>query len=189
MGPTLPKLATELVELVSHCLERADILSLRLVCKELYQKSLCAFGALFNTIRTDLSQTSSQRLRAICSHEMHLYVKTLLIEAGDDGRLGQGVRWRRHSSDHLNMLSPGPQTLQHLLVHNLPNCRSFHIRSPGGMEDESAPLTVSHAVGLILLLVPSLPTTSRVNSFIVDSSRANGTDPLDPNKLPMAQCR
>ena len=186
--PILPTLATELVEIVGHCLERIDLLSLRLVCKALYQKSLCAFGALLTTIRTDLSQTSIQRLQALSTHELRLYVKKLLIEPGDDGKLGQGVQWHRHSSGHLDVLSPGPQTLGHLLVHNLPNCGSLHLRSPGGTEDEFDTLTHSDAVGLILLLIPSFPTTSPVSSFILDT-RAHGSSFLDAKKLPMAQSR
>ena len=186
--PILPTLATELVEILSHCLERTDLLSLRLVCKVLYQKSLCTFGALLTTIRTDLSQTSLQRLRALSTHDLRLYVKRLLIEPGDNGKFGQSLQWHRHSSAHLDVLSPGPQMLEHLLVHDLPNCRSLHIRSPGGTEDESETLTNSDVVGLVLLLVPSFPTTSPVNSFIVDT-RAHGDSFLDAKKLPMAQLR
>ena len=186
--PILPTLATELVEIVSRRLERTDLFSLRLVCKALYQKSLCTFGALLATIRTDLSQPSLERLQALSTHDLRLCVKRLLIESGDDGKLGQGVQWHRHPSGHVDVLSPGPQTLGHLLALNLPNCRSVHIRSPSGTEDESDTLTHSDAVGLILLLVPSLPTTSPVTSFTVDT-RAHGSSFLDAKKLPMAQCR
>lgn len=187
MGLTLPRLATELVELVSQFLEPTDLLSLRLVNKRLYQKSCSAFHALFTTIRTDLSLASLEKIQAICTHGFALYVKNLLLEAGDDGQFGHGAKWSRHSLDHLDMLSPGPQTLQHLLTHDLVNCRSFHIRIPGGMEDESHAITPSDAVGLILLLIPSLPTTSPVRSFAV-SSRSIGTSFLDTKRLPMAQC-
>ena len=188
VGPTLPKLATELVEMVSLCLEPVDLLSLRLVCKELYRKSLCAFGTLLATIRTNLSRASLQRLQVLCTPELHLYVKRLLIEPGEDGKLGQGLQWLRHSSDCLDVLSPGPQTLQHLLAHDLPNCRALHIRSPGGTEDESDALTHSDAIGLILLLIPSIATMSPVYSFFLDS-RAQGSSFIDSEKLPLAHCR
>ena len=187
MGLTLPTLATELVELVSHFLERTDLLSLRLVNKVLHQKSFSAFHALFTTIRTDLSLTSLEKIQAICTHGLNLYVKNLLLEAGDDGKFGNGAQWSRHSLDHLDMLSPGPQTLQHLLTYDLVNCRSFHICIPGGMEDESHAITPSDAVGLVLLIIPCLPTTSPVSSFAV-SSRSHGTSFLDAKRLPMAQC-
>ena len=187
MALTLPTLATELVKLVSHFLEPTDLLSLRLVNKGLNQKSFSAFRALFTTIRTDLSLTSLEKIQAICTHGLDLYVKNLLLEAGDDGKFGYGAQWSRHSLDHLDMLSPGPQTLQHLLTHNLVNCRSFHIRIPSGIEDESHAITPSDAVGLILLLIPSVPTTSPVSSFAV-SSRSHGTSFLDAKRLPMAQC-
>ena len=187
MELTLPKLATELVELVSHFLERTDLLSLRLVNKELHQKSFSAFHSLFTTIRTDLSLTSLEKIQAICTHGLNLYVKNLLLEAGDDGEFGHGAQWSRHSLNHLNMLSPGPKTLQYLLTNDLVNCRSFHIRIPGGMEDESHAITPSDAVGLILLLIPSLPAMSPLSSFAV-SSRSHGTSFLDVKRLPMAQC-
>lgn len=92
MSPTLPTIATELVELVSHCLERTDLLSLRLVRKGLHQKSFCAFGALFTTIPTDLSLGSLQKLQAIGTHRLRLCVKKLLIEADRDGMFGQDVQ-------------------------------------------------------------------------------------------------
>ena len=187
MGFTLPTLATELVELVSHFLERTDLLSLRLVNKELHQKSFSAFHALFTTLRTDLSLTSLEKIQTICTHGLNLYVKNLLLEASDDGKFGHSAQWSRHSLNRLDMLSPGPQTLEHLLAHDLVNCRSFHVRIPGGMEEESHAITPSDVVGLILLLIPSLPTTSPVSSFAV-SSRSHGTSFLDSKRLPMAQC-
>ena len=187
MGLTLPTLATELVELVSHFLERNDLLSLRLVNKKLHQKSFSAFHALFTTIRTDLSLISLEKIQAVCTHGLNRYVKNLLLEAGEDGKFGHGAQWSRHSLNHLDMLSPGPKTLQHLLTNDLVNCRSFHIRIPRGMEDESHAITPSDVVGLILLLIPSLPTTSPVSSFAV-SSRSHGTRFLDVKRLPMAHC-
>ena len=187
MALTLPTLATELVELISHFLERTDLLSLRLVNKELHQKSFSAFHNLFTTIRTDLSLTSLEKIQAICTHGLGLYVRNLLLEAGDDGEFGHDAQWSRHSLDHLDILSPGPQKLRNLLTHGLMNCRSFHICIPGGMEDESHAITPSDAVGLILLLIPSLPTTSPVSSFAV-SFRSHGTSFLDAKRLPMAQC-
>ena len=186
--PILPNLATELVEIVSHCLERIDLLSLRLVCKALYQKSLCTFGTLLTTIRTDLSEPSLLRLRALGSHDLRLYVEKLLIEPCDDGKLGQGIQWHRHSSGYIDVLSPGPRMLGYLLAHKLPNCRILHIRNLGGTEDESDTLTHSDAIVLIFFLIPFLPTTSPVKSFIVDA-RAYGNSFLDAKKLLMAQFR
>ena len=186
-GPSLLTLATELVEIISHCLEPNDLLSLRLACKQLYQKSLCAFGTLLATVRTDLSQLSLQRLRVLYTPELRLYVKRLLIEPGIDGKLGQGLQWHRHCSDLLDLLSPGAQTLQHVLEHDLPNCRSLHIRGIGGTEDESDALTHSDAVGLTFLLVPSLATILPVTSFIVDT-RSRGSTFLDAKRLPRAHC-
>lgn len=64
----------------------------------------------------------------------------------------------------------------------------FTCTSQNGEEDESHAITPSDAVGLILLLIPSLPTTSSVSSFAV-SSQSHGTTIFpDAKKLPMAQC-
>ena len=173
MGPTLHTLATELVELIARFLGPADFCSLRSACKNLHQKSLHSFGAFFTTIRTDLSQRSLQKLQLISEDDtLRLYVQKLLIKPIEGEILGQGFQWDRHSSGHLEGRLPGLEKLQYLLAHNLPNCRSFHIFTLGGEEDESDALTSSDVVALMLRIVPSIsidaPTSLPLKSFIVD---------------------
>ena len=173
MEPTLPTLAMELVELIAHFLEPTDLSSLRLACKNLHRKSLYSFGACFTTFRTDLSLKSLQKLQVISEDDnLRLYVQKLLIKPREGETLGQGFQWDRHSSGHLEGHLPGLEKLQYLLAHNLPNCRSFHIFTLGGEEDESDALTPSDVVALILRIVPSISIDASrslpLKSFIVD---------------------
>jgi len=56
--------------------------------------------------------------------------------------------------------------LQDILVHKLPNCRSFHFRSRGEFDDRFHDLTPSDAIGTILGIVAV--TSLSVKSFVVD---------------------
>lgn len=179
MKPTLPTLATELVELIACWLGHTDLCSLRLVCKNLRQKSICLFGAYFTTIRTDLSQKSLQKLQEISENDnLRLYVQKLLIKENKPEELGQGFQWHRHSSGYLEAPMPGFEKLQYLLAHNLPNCRSFHIGGPGcGPKDWFDAFTPNDVIALILRMIPSLsieaPNSLPVKSFIVDCAFSN----------------
>ncbi|KAI9880797.1 MAG: hypothetical protein M1830_000233 [Pleopsidium flavum] len=86
-------------------------------------------------------------------------------------------------SGHTEAPLPGFEQLQDILVHNLPNCRSFHIRSLGGSDDKSDDLTPSDAIAITLSIVAhsSLP----VKSFIVDY----GSGQVDAKRLQMWQYR
>ena len=201
MKPTLPTLATELVELIACWLEPADLCSLRLVCNDLRQKSICLFGACFTTVRTDLSQKSLQKLQEISENDnLRLYVQKLLIKANKPEELGQGFQWHRHSSGYLEAPMPGFEKLQYLLAHNLPNCRSFHIWGPGcGPKDEFDAFTPNDVIALILRMIPSLsieaPNSLPVKSFIVDGippdvvDTPSPTGTIDAKRLQMWQYR
>ena len=201
MNPTLPTLATELVELIACWLEPADLCPLRLVCKNLHQKSICLFGACFTTVRTDLSQKSLQKLQEISENDnLRLHVQELLIKGNKPEELGQGFQWHRHSSGYLEAPMPGFEKLQYLLTHNLPNCRSFHIWGPGcGPKDEFDAFTPNDVIALILRMIPSLsieaPNSLPVKSFIVDGippdmvDRLSPTGTIDAKRLQMWQYR
>ena len=161
------------MELIARFLGPADFCSLRLACKNLHQKSLHSFGAFFTTIRTDLSQRSLQKLQLISEDDnLRSHVQRLLIKPVEGETLGQDFQWHRHSSGHLEGHLPGLDKLQYLLAHNLPNCRSFHIFTLGGEEDESDALTPSDVVALMLRIVPSISIDASMSlplkSFIVD---------------------
>ena len=201
MEPTLPTLATELVELIASWLEPTDLCSLRLVCKNLRQKSIRVFGACFTTVRTDLSQKSLQKLQEISENEnLRLYVQTLLIKGNKRKGLGRGFQWHRPFSGHLEALLPGLEMLQYLLAHKLPNCRSFHIYDQDWPRKfVYDPFIPSDVVGLILRVVPSLGVDASksppVKSFIVDFSSPcvdvtpSCTGSVDANRLHMWQYR
>lgn len=173
MEPTLPTLATELVELIACWLGPADLCSLRLVCKDLRQKSKCVFGACFTTIRIDYSQKSLQKLQQISEVDnLRLYVQKLLIKGREREELGRGFQWQRHSSGYLEAPLPGFEKLQYLLAHNLPNCRSFHIWGRGcGPHDKFDTFRFNDMVALILRMVPFLSIEASnslpVKSFIL----------------------
>ena len=186
MKPTLPTLATELVELIAWWLKPADLCSLQLVCKNLHQKSIRVFGTCFTTIRTDLSQESLQKLQEISEDDnLRLYVQELFIQGNKRAQLGQGFQWHRHSSGYLEAPLPGFEKLQHLLAHNLPNCRSFHIWGPGcGPYDKFDTFTPNDVIALILRMVPFLsieaPNSLPVKSFIVNCTSADVVNTLCP---------
>ena len=177
MKPTLPKLATELVELIACWLGPADLCSLRLVCNDLRQKSIRSFGASFATIRTDLSRKSLQKLQVISEDDnLRLHVQTLVILQCKGEKLGQDFLWHRHSSGYLEAPLPGLEKLQYLLAHNLPNCRSFHIYKPGGVKTDYDAITTSDVVALILRIVPSI-SNDHSNSLPVKSFIVGPTSP------------
>lgn len=184
MAVTLPTLPIEIVELIAQALESNELFSLRLVCKVLLHKTLHPFGTCFTTIGTDLSRKSLQKLRAVSENaQLERRVQTLLIRKGEDNTLGRGFQWHRHSSGHTEGPLLGLEELQDILVHNLPNCRSFHIRSPGGSDEESDGLTPSDAIAIILRIVAH--TSLPVNSFIVDFQYGY----IDAKRLQMWQYR
>lgn len=169
MAVTLPTLPVEVVELIAHALEPNGLFSLRLVCRALLQKTLHSYGTLFATMQTDLSYESLQKLRAVSEDaQLKPRVQTLLIEKGEDDTFGRGFQWPRHSSGHTEAPLPGLEKLQDILVHKLPNCRSFHICSPGISDEDTDGLTPTDAIAIILSIVAN--TNLPVKSFIVDIS-------------------
>jgi len=177
MALTLPTLPIEVVELIAHALEPNQLFSLRLVCKQLHQKTLHPFGTCFTTIRTDLSRKSLQKLQAVSENaQLQQHVQILLVIKGEDDTLGRGFQWHRHSSGHTEAPLPGLEKLQDILVHNLPNCRSFHIRSLGGSDDESNDLTPSDAIAIILSIVAIPAYPSSLSSWILEVVKSMRND-------------
>lgn len=111
MVSKLCTLAVELIELIAGVLEPADLFSLRLVCKELNEKTFQYFShTCLTTIRTDLSRKSLQELEELSEHEqLRHHVRTLLTKGPND--MGRGFSWDRHPSGHLLASQPGVQML------------------------------------------------------------------------------
>lgn len=178
MALTLPTLPVEVIELIAHTLEPSQLFSLRLVCKQLQQKTLYPFGKCFTTFPTDLSRRSLKTLQLVSQNaQLQQCVQTLLIGMVEDDILGGGFQWHQHSPGHTEAPLPGLEKLQDILVHNLPNCRSFHIKSGSQSIEES------DAIGIILSIITR--TSLPVKSFIVDFS----SGVVDEKRLQMWQYR
>lgn len=127
-------LPTGLIDRIAAELEFTDLCLLRLVCKNLSQKTLHYFGfTYFACVRTNLSLTSLQKVQQLSRHEqLSHYVRILLIKGPND--IGRGFSWPRSPSHGLLFPHPGVQTLQDALL-ALENCRSFCIYK-GDEEDD-----------------------------------------------------
>ena len=157
MSSKFTTLATEIIELIATFVEPADLRSLRLVCRELYRKTLDSFGiASFTTIHTDLSYQSLERIESISGSEHYaIHVRCLHIENSPDGVMGQGFDWPRHFSGCLAGNLDGANLLRDLLSQRLHNCRSSHI-DPYLYDEPShdiSPLMSGDAIGIILSIV------------------------------------
>lgn len=186
MSSGFSTLATEIIELIATFIEPADLLSLRLVCRELNRKTLNSFGRVnFATIHTDLSHKNLERIRSISESEHFArHVKCLQIRASPDGTIGQGFGWPRDSSGCLAGNLNGADLLRYLLSQRLHNCRSFVIYHADEYEPrhDTDRLVPSDAVGLILSIVAEADLA--LQSFIVQCSHY-GNRRLDTPRLQM----
>ena len=178
MHANLQTLSTEIVENVAKNLQRPELFSLRLVCKDLYNKSIWTFAQLLSVIKTDLSAQSLEKLVAM-SDSVHLapHIRTLQVPAAKEGYLGRGFEWIRNPSGCLvDPLAGAFSILQDILTNKFINCRSFqidsyHFKSNGDDEYAVPPkwsswLTPSDVVSVVCFLVvnANLP----VKSFAIE---------------------
>ena len=157
MQSTLQILSTEIVEIVAGNLQPLELYSLRLVCRDLYKKSLGIFARLLNTIKTDLSAPSLQKLVAI-SNSAHLapHIRNLHIRADKEGYRGRGFEWSRNTSRGLMDPLPGVSSmLQEILINKLINCRSFRIDIYDDvcMQKKSARVTPGDVLSIVYFIV------------------------------------
>ena len=183
--PTLP---IEIVQLIASTFEPVDLFSIRLVCRELYRKTLHHFiHTYFATIRTDLTPKSLQRLQNI-SDTAHLaqHVEVLHI-ANIDGTLGRGFQWHRHPSGLLAVPLVGADLLRNILVTKLVKCRSFLIDSYDEVQqrDETEFLIPGDAIGIVLSIVAE--THLAIRSFTIQSQKGS-TGTLDTKRLQILRC-
>ena len=126
MAAKFPALPTELIELITSHMHNEDVLSLRLVCRDLSQKAARSVNPkAFKTLRTDLSLTSLEKLKQISQHENFRHrVQSLEIK----GPSCPSYRSRLKSVLRSPRASPrGTETLLNILQNGLVNCRSFRI--------------------------------------------------------------
>jgi hypothetical protein len=181
-GSLLCALPTELIEQIAGELNKADIGSLRLVCRTLSHNTSHLFGLVcLTTVRTHLSQSCLQKLEELSRHEQfRYYVQTLHIvdyfrNGQADNDLGQGFSWDRSPSGRLEFPNRAVQILQDLLL-KLENCHSLHIHvNEWGWGTECLSYTDVLAIVLHIIAEASLPITS----LILESSRMRKPARLD----------
>ena len=200
MASSLADLPVEVIEAITDKLNPRtdkvnprDLLSLRLSCKEISQKTFHRFGqAYFTTLRMDFTHNNLQKLLSISKHgQLRHFVRTLLIKAKNN-YLGRGFYWHRLEDGNRSAcvdpwLSPGVQLLRDILK-GMTNCNSFHIHSPGGLEVhyDSEYLLPSDAVSIILSVIAE--TGMPIKSFTVDF-RSWGTGSVDAKRVQMSLCQ
>ncbi|KAK0508665.1 hypothetical protein JMJ35_008941 [Cladonia borealis] len=190
---SLADLPVEVIEAITDKLNPRDLISLRLSCKEISQKTFHRFGqAYFTTLRTDLTHDNLQRLLSISKHgQLSHFVRKLVIKARDN-HLGRGFHWHRledgnHSACVDAWLSLGVQLLRDILK-GMTKCNSFHIYSYGGLEVyyDWEFLLPSDAVSIILSVIAD--TGLPIKSFFVDF-RNWGAGSVDAKRVQMSLCQ
>ena len=179
MHANLQVLSTEVVEIVARNLQRPELCSLRLVCRDLYRKSLGIFARLHNAVKTDLSAQSLQKLVEMSnSAYIASYIRTLHFRADKEGYLGRGFEWSRNTSGGLkDPLAGASRMLQDILRNKLINCRSFQIDNYDevGMPKQSAWLTPGDVVSIVYFIV--------VNANLQIKSLTVGAQDESPGRL------
>ena len=179
MHANLQVLSTEIVEIVAENLQRPELCSLRLVCRDLYKKSLGIFARLHNAIKTDLSAQSLQKLVEMSdSAYLAPHIRVLHFRADKEGALGRGFEWSRNTSGGLMDPSAGASSmLQDILRNKLVNCRLFQIDNYDeiGMQRVSAWLTPGDVVSIVYFIV--------VNANLQIKSLTVGGQDVTPGRL------
>lgn len=110
-----------------------DIISLRLACQQLEQKTFRVFArTCFGFLRTDLSARSIQRLKDISAHDqirkhLHTLHVTLFLKEGKSSYFGTGFTWNRGVHGRLVPPFPAFDAIREMLTSELVNCRTFFI--------------------------------------------------------------
>lgn len=182
----MQSLAVELVELIADALDGKSLLSLRLSCRALQQKTFHHFARrFFSTVRTDLSQESLGRLDSLSHHQaLRPYVHGLAFTLQNG--VGHGLVWNRHPWGPLSapMEVEAVRRLRDNLMYNITNCRSFFIlcRFPEGHPDLTR-VTVTDAVAVFFALV--LDSHLPVSSFhLIYANRSFRTLVMDMRRVP-----
>jgi hypothetical protein len=183
MAPRFSFFPAEIIAAISDQLQSSDLCALRLVCREVNEKTLYSFcTTCFTTLRTDLSLASLQILKEISGHQViRHHVQRLVIEG--NGKWGRGFNWYRHPSGCLVAPLLGHELLRGILVNNLVNCRSFRFNRGTQLEAfyKFNVLTGSDSIAIILSIIiqNSLP----VKSFCIDFRKGLSADSIDGKRL------
>ena len=186
MASSLLALPTETIELIATFLEAPSLLALRLVCRDLNEKTAYHYGQVsFATVRTDLSPKSLQKIFSIADHpSFNKNVKTLLFERSPSGGdFGHGLDWSRHSTGRLDPPLPfALKPLEEILLTKFVGCRSFRIQSVYGVEEPPSVnrLMPTDVVSICLAIIAAISIP--IKSFIIDFV-SHHVGRLDPNRL------
>lgn len=179
MAPLLCSLPGETIHFIATKLPHKDVLNLRLVSKDLHDKTFHHFSRVcFGTFRTDLSLQSLKDLEDLSNQEhLRRFLHTLLIKCTPanpdqpyetlDNTLGRGFVWTRNSTGQLNTPQPALEVLFRLLIDKLVNCKSFHIDNDFDPREE-----------LEMNLAPDIVTTPDALTSIFGMIAEKGLDVL-----------
>lgn len=185
---TLPQ---ELVEKITFLSEPADIRALRQTCRTLHWRTDSLFWRTsLQTVYTDLSRASLQRLEMIAQHPQQHYVRCLTLK---EHQLGEGFQWTRHGDGHLLPEQPATKQLCNI-IHQLDNCKSFEIyavsesddpdlsddvRGTDDVRDTDAAPVILDAIAASCFLVTSFTANFRIGDQL------NHPDPRRLGKAPV----
>jgi hypothetical protein len=175
--PRLLNLPVELMEMIIGELLTTDVLSIRLTCRNLEQKTRDYCGRnVFANVRTDLSRGSLWDLAKIAEHViLSDYAKTMIIpQCSPERMLGRGHYWPRHNG--LIGPSEGFETLKDILLNKLPNCRSFHIEANAWTDPPTdGNLVSTDVVNIVYKLVAEHGL--QVQALVIDGTPPNKSSP------------
>lgn len=186
-SPTFCLLATELVELIASSLNADDVLSLRLTCRNIQEKTFHFFCCrFFRCLQTDLSYSSLLRIHAVSKHrQFREYVEGMAFGLGKG--VGREIAWERHPWGPL--ASPlqvdAVRMLRDSLLYDLVKCRSFFVvcRYPEGRPDLDR-VTVSDAVGVLFAIVSDARLPVKSFHLMYSSGRRRSLS-MDMRRLPL----
>ncbi|CAI7576736.1 unnamed protein product [Penicillium pancosmium] len=174
--PLFPTLAVELVELIADHAESQSLLALRLVCRDLQNKTFHHFARrFFSSIKTDLSEESLVRINALSQNAaLRPYVHGLafMLQNG----VGRGLIWDRHPWGPLSapLEVDEIRRLRDNLVKYLTNCQ--------GHPDMNH-VTVTDAVAVFFALV--VDARLPVSSFhLIYANKHSRTLIMDMRRIP-----
>lgn len=187
----LDTLAPEIIENIASLLDhRADILSLRLVCRHIYRSTFKRFAtAFFSTVVTDLSPRSLLRLDYIARGDFRLFVRSISfgscppccrLSADLHTPLGKNQPWERYPSlDGALVLSQPLVTQIHAILARFEKCTTLeltdHYESSLGHRMEYDISKLSPGDGLdILLSGVAAGHTSSLRSCRIDLGASAG---------------
>lgn len=156
---------TEIVSTVAGQLQSSDLCELRLICREVHNKTLhLLYRVDFTTLRTDIYIASLRRLKEISEHQdiprcvQQLNIKKNALSMTKDN-FGQSFHFNRKASGCLLAPIPSLELLRDILVSKLIYCRPFHVGCDSLSEYQygSDYLGIRDCIAILLTIIIKLP--------------------------------